>query len=174
MKVLVSAFKPFNSQKINYSAEVLKYIEGVDKCIIDVVYDGCFEELSAKADLEEYGLIIALGEARSRSELTLELQAVNISSCSLADNGGNVKRDEKIDLSAPEVLNTKVKTVKCEGDILFSHDAGKFVCNNLYFHLLRHYPERAIFIHIPDCRENPEKYAECARRINVIIEKLTC
>ena len=30
MKVLVSAFKPFNNSKNNYSEEVLKYIENVD------------------------------------------------------------------------------------------------------------------------------------------------
>ena len=35
MKVLVTAFKPFNNQNINYSIEVLKFITDVDKMIVD-------------------------------------------------------------------------------------------------------------------------------------------
>ena len=41
MKVLISAFKPFNNMPNNYSSEVLNYISGVDKVILDVVYDNC-------------------------------------------------------------------------------------------------------------------------------------
>ena len=46
MKVLVTAFKPFNNQTINYSSEVLKYIENVDKLIVDVIYDECYLEVN--------------------------------------------------------------------------------------------------------------------------------
>ena len=45
MNVLVTSFKPFNDQKINYSQEVLSYIDNVDKLIIDVVYDECYLHL---------------------------------------------------------------------------------------------------------------------------------
>ena len=83
MKVLVTAFKPFNNQKNNYSEEVLKYITNVDKLIIDVVYDESYKDIAKCKNLDDYELIIALGEARSRSELTLETQAINLSSCSL-------------------------------------------------------------------------------------------
>ena len=50
MKVLVTAFKPFNKMPNNYSSEVLKYILGVDKIILDVVYDECFNELKKNCD----------------------------------------------------------------------------------------------------------------------------
>ena len=71
MKVLISAFKPFNKANNNYSYEVLKHINNVDKILIDVVYDECFKELTNHYNLDNYDLIIALGEARSRSVLTL-------------------------------------------------------------------------------------------------------
>ena len=58
MKVLISAFKPFNNMPNNYSSEVLNYISGVDKVILDVVYDKCFEYLKNQFDLDSYDLII--------------------------------------------------------------------------------------------------------------------
>ena len=39
MKVLVSAFTPFNKANNNYSLEVLNYLENVDKIVVDVIYD---------------------------------------------------------------------------------------------------------------------------------------
>ena len=86
MKVLVTAFLPFNKSYNNYSKEVLNYISGVDKVILDVIYDRCYEDLKSQYNLDDYDLIIAMGEARMREVLTLELQAKNISSCSLPDN----------------------------------------------------------------------------------------
>ena len=97
MKVLVTAFKPFNNQKNNYSEEVLKYITNVDKLIIDVVYDESYKDITKCKNLDDYELIIALGEARSRSELTLETQAINLSSCSLKDNKGVLISEEEYD-----------------------------------------------------------------------------
>ena len=96
MKTLVTAFKPFNNKTNNYALEVLNYILGVDKLIIDVVYDECYNEIISQVKIEEYDLIIALGEARMRNELTLELNAKNIADCSLADNLGQLKKNQKI------------------------------------------------------------------------------
>lgn len=172
MNVLVTAFKPFNNQNINYSMEVLKYIEKVDKLEIDVVYDKCYLEINDKVNLDDYDLIVALGEARSRNNLTLELQAKNISSCSLKDNQGVLKTNEVINCSLPDVLKTKVKVDRCKENVDFSFDAGKFVCNNLYFHLLENYNDKAIFIHIPNCNNEEENYKKYAKIINDIIMKL--
>ncbi len=172
MKVLVTAFKPFNNQSINYAGEVLKYIENVDKLIIDVVYDECYLEIKRKGRLEEYQLIVALGEARMRNELTLEVRAKNISSCSLKDNHGILKENEVINSSLPNFLETKVPIERCKGMIKYSYDAGKFVCNNLYFHLLEHHADNAIFIHIPNCHDCEEEYQKYAKQINQIINQI--
>lgn len=171
MKVLISAFKPFNKANNNYSYEVLKKINNVDKALIDVVYDECFVELSNKFNLDSYDLIIALGEARSRMILTLEENAKNISSCSIPDNVGNFKKDEKI-LDNDDVLYTKVDINKVKDLVEFSSDAGKFVCNNLYYHLLNYNPYKTLFIHVPNCLDDENKYIEYAKQIEQIIEKL--
>ena len=171
MKVLISAFKPFNKASNNYSYEVLQRIDNVDKALLDVVYDECYLELANQFDLEKYDLIIALGEARKRSELTLEVNAKNISSCSIPDNNGVLKQDEKI-LDLDDVLYTQLDIDKVKDLVTFSTDAGKYVCNNLYFHLLANYPEKSLFIHVPNCCDLEENYILYANIITKIIDKL--
>ena len=170
MKVLITAFKPFNNEKINHSSEVLKYLQTFDNIILDVIYDECYQELTSKYNLNDYELIISLGEARSRNELTLETQAWNLSSCSLKDNKGNLFKDLVINPDFDETLKTKVNIDCCKELIKFSFDAGKFVCNNLYFHLLMNFPEKAIFIHIPESKQ--EDYTIHAETIIKIINAI--
>ena len=173
MRVLVTAFKPFNKATNNYSIEVLNYINNVEKTIIDVIYDKCFYELEDKYDLNSYDLIIALGEARKRSEVTLEVQAVNKSSCSIPDNNGVYKVDEDIYKDGAPSLQTKVNVKQIKDLIVFSFDCGKYVCNNLYYHLLRNYPEKSLFIHIPNCYDDENICKAVGLKIEEIIKKLT-
>lgn len=172
MKVLVTAFKPFNKMENNYSQEVLKYIKDVDKLVIDVVYDQCYQDIDNSFDLSKYDLIIAMGEARIRKELTLETTAKNLSSCSIADNRGNLKKDEIIVAGGLNELQTQVDLTKLSECVTLSSDAGKFVCNNLYYHLLSKYPDKSLFIHIPECHNTEKEYQKHALTIQKIIEIL--
>lgn len=170
MRVLLTAFKPFNKSLNNYSEEVIKHINNVEKKVLDVVYDQCYEILKSSFDLDTYDLIIALGEARSRSVITLETQAKNIASCSLKDNSGVLKQNEKIILDGKEIIKTEVDITKFENIIEYSNDAGKFVCNNIYYHLLTSHPDKSLFIHIPECYDKVENYISYAKIIEEIIE----
>jgi len=131
-----------------------------------------YNVLNNKYNLNSFDLIVALGEARMRNELTLELQAKNISSCSLADNSGVIKKDQVIDNDFEEFIKTRVLLQGLDELVKFSNDAGKFVCNNLYFHLLANYPDKAIFIHIPNCHDDSEEYIKNAVKITKIINKI--
>ena len=172
-KVLISAFKPFYKSINNYSMEVLEYINTdlVDKRIIDVVYHECFEELK-ESDLDSYELIIALGEARSRKVLTFEKRALNLSSCSIGDNKNNILTNEVIDESCPEYLETTLDLDKLTNYGEVSYDAGKFVCNNMYFHLLKYNHNKTLFIHIPECDNDVELYKRYANYIEQVINIL--
>ena len=171
MKVLVTAFLPFNKANNNFSMEVLNFIDCVDKVILDVLYDESYNKLKSEYDLASYDLIVAMGEARMRSELTLELYAKNIASCSLPDNNQVIKKDEVIIENGPEVLKTGLDINRLEGIVKLSEDAGKFVCNNIYYHLLSDYRNKSLFIHIPNCLDET-MYQEYAHTIMEIIKKL--
>ena len=174
-KVLISGFTPFNKSSNNYSAEVLARIESdifmIDKVIIDVVYDRSFDKLSENG-LAGYDFILSLGEARMRSVLTVECRAKNLSSCSIPDTAGIFKQNELIDPAAPEQL-TSALDLMCISDLAeISDDAGKFVCNNLYFHLLQHAPLKVLFIHEPECNNDESLYKLYADKIVMILERL--
>ena len=174
-KILISAFTPFYKSVNNYSKEVLDYIESssldITKVVIDVVYDECFKELS-NYNLDEFDLIIALGEARSRNVLTMEQQALNISSCSIADNKAILKNEEKIIEEQEEVLITKLNIQNCTKYAEISTYAGKFVCNNLYFHLLNYNANKCLFIHVPECNNDVSLYQKYAIDVINIIKSL--
>ena len=53
-----------------------------------------------------------------------------------------------------------------------SNDAGKFVCNNIYFHLLNNYQDKSLFIHIPECENDIDNYIKYANTINNIINRI--
>ena len=91
----------------------------------------------------------------------------------IPDNNGNIFECEKIIDDEIEVLETKVEYSKVKEYISFSNDAGTFVCNNLYYHLLNEFPEKAIFIHIPNCHNSMEEYIKHSKTISTIIGKLT-
>lgn len=173
MKVLVSAFTCFNNASVNFSSEVIKHINNVDKVIVDVLYDKSYECL-LEYGLDDYDLIVSLGEARSRDCLTLELEAKNISSCSIPDNALVYKKDCVIIEGGDSVLKTKVNVSKLDNIVKFSNDAGKYVCNNLYYHLLYNYPHKSIFIHVPHCHDLEEEYIKYAKIIEKIIEVILC
>ncbi len=174
-KILISAFTPFNNKENNYSQEVVGYIESqkyhIDKVIVDVIYDKCFESL-LKNNLDNYDFIIALGEARMRNVLTVERRAKNISSCSLPDNSGELKKDSIIDSTQPDVLFNGLDLSRLTEYADISDDAGKFVCNNMYFHLLKYNPRKTLFIHIPECENSEDKYRSYANKIVSIIDSL--
>lgn len=171
-KVLVSAFKSFNNATTNYSLEVLKYISNVEKIIVDVLYDECYRNIVKEYDLAQFDLIISLGEARSRKELTLETQAINIASCSIPDNNGVYKKNQVIIQDGKDVIVTNVNLDNIKDIVLLSDNAGKYVCNNLYYHLLYNYPSKSLFIHIPNCNDDIEEYKKYAKVIENIIERL--
>ena len=174
-KVLVSAFLPFNHKGNNYSAEVLEHLSSdaveIEKIIVDVIYDRCFDSVSERG-LDNYDYIIALGEARMRDSLTVEKRARNVSSCSLPDNSGDIRNEQVIDISVGEYIESKMDFDKFTRFADISYDAGKFVCNNLYFHLLKYDDARTLFIHVPECNNDTERYIEIADRIRGIIEAL--
>lgn len=170
MKVLLTAFKPFNNETSNFSIDVLNKINNPDKIILDVVYNKCYEDLTSEFNLDEFDFIIALGEARNRKEIMVELTAKNICNAKIEDNNKNLLINTPIKENEIDQLHTKVDTNKFKDLISFSNDAGTFVCNNLYYHLLYNYPTKSLFIHIP--YSNNDDLIKHALKIEQIIKLL--
>ena len=84
-------------------------------------------------------------------------------------NSNVIKKDCKIIENGVDQIQTKVNLKGIESLVTLSTNPGKFVCNNLYYHLLTNYLDKAIFIHVPDGNE----YENLAKVINNIINHIS-
>jgi len=145
-KIILTCFTPFGGRDINISHQVVKD-SNYPFFILDVKWKEALEELKEVLKQEPDYLILT-GEALSYSQLTLEQEAHNIASGK--DNSGIFKDNVKI---AESGENTYFTTVDCSfSDIHQGHDAGKYLCNYVYYNALmltEGKKTKVIFVHFP-------------------------
>lgn len=167
MKVLLTAFEPFDERSVNSSMILLENLEleGVllTKVILPVTYDT--EKLEAlMSEYQAYDLILHLGEAANRKKVSLEAIAINKQGATIQDNLGVMKQDEEIIEGAPLAYETtiplkKIVTRVSNPHLDISYHAGTYICNLTYYHSLHylnshHLNQLCLFIHYPLFGEN--------------------
>jgi pyroglutamyl-peptidase len=169
-KILITYFEPFGGEGFNASAAVAEAmpenIGGVpaEKLVLPVEFGRGAETALACAAKTGASLIVCLGEARGRKAVTPELVAINLNHASIPDNAGKKPQDEPIDKCGAAAYFTRfparklAEKISAEGVAsMLSYSAGAYVCNDLYYRLLRELEGsdvRAVFIHVP--REDGE------------------
>lgn len=84
MKVLVTAFDPFAGEKVNPALQAVQRlpdtIEGhvIDKLEIPTVFYQSIEVVREKLAETEYDIVLAIGQAGGRYEITPERVAINV------------------------------------------------------------------------------------------------
>ena len=165
--ILISGFRPFKNLSYNPSEDLVNEIniKGIEKIILPVKYGLSFESLKKKIEQVKPNKVVMFGLAQSRQKISQEKYAHNLSHCSLADNAGVKKTDHIIIANQTQKLQTSIKFYEGENWEI-SEDAGKYVCNDLYFRTLDYSQNRSIeciFIHIPlkaqfDLKSEVENY----------------
>ena len=109
MKVLLTGFDPFGGEKINPAQEaVMRVSENINgaeviKLIIPTVYEKSLNVIE-KAILENRpDVVISIGQAGGRFEITPERVAININDFRIKDNEGNQPVDEVIKIGRAHV-----------------------------------------------------------------------
>lgn len=167
-KVLVTGFDPFGSDKINPALEAVKQLEGMvidDVEILTQEVPTVFHE-SIKVVIEaiekhQPDVVICIGQAGGRTQVTPERVAINIDDARIPDNRKNQPIDEPIYEDGPAAywtslpIKSMVHHMKKAGvPAAVSNTAGTFVCNHLFYGLM-HYLQKSAphvrggFIHIP-------------------------
>lgn len=168
-RILVTGFEPFDGESINPSWEAASRLDGwqcadhvvVARCL-PCVFGAVREELTRALATLNPEIVIAIGLAGGRTDVSLERIAINISDARIRDNSGVQPVDEPVVADGPPAYFTTlpVKTIlqrlRSAGlPAQVSNTAGTFVCNHA-FYVLQHlaataYPavRRAGFIHIP-------------------------
>jgi pyroglutamyl-peptidase len=167
--VLLSGFEPFGGEPINPSAEVARHLHGwrsaggaqVTGCVLPTEFGRAIDMLAQATARTQPTLVIALGQAASRGEISVERVAINIDDARIADNAGRQPIDEPVVTGGPaayfSTLPIKAIVAALQGAGIaagVSQSAGTFVCNHLYYglaHLIAtRWPDvRGGFIHLP-------------------------
>jgi pyroglutamyl-peptidase len=184
--VLLTGFEPFDGQEINPSGEIAREINEatiarrkVVGALLPCVFGSALKELKHQIKLHNPALVICLGQAGGRAEITPERVAINVDDARIADNAGQQPVDRPVVKDGPAAYfsTLPVKAIVAE---LRKHDipaavsqtAGTFVCNHVFYGLMHelasHRPEvRGGFIHVPFV---PEQTAD---QPSLPFEKLT-
>lgn len=164
--VLITGFEPFDGERINPSWEAVSQLHdrliGNAKVIalqLPCVFGASLEVLYSAIEKVKPDIVIAVGQAGGRSEISVERVAINIDDARIPDNVGKQPIDEPIvEQGAAAYFSTlPIKSMVAgirEAGIpaSVSQTAGTFVCNHVMYGLLHHLRRRKTrsgFIHIP-------------------------
>ena len=160
-KVLLTGFEPFGKASQNPSAEIVQAISGdnIVTAVLPVTYAQSAKLLLALIDQHEPDVVICLGQAEGRHEITLERVAINLDDARLADNEGVLRTDSEIVVGGPNAyfstlpvkgIMSAIKSVGVPATVSLS--AGAFLCNHLFYitqHKLAGTNVRSGFVHVP-------------------------
>ena len=160
-KVLLTGFEPFGTATSNPSGEIVKQISGdnIVTAILPVAYAGSAERLLALIAEHNPDVVVCLGQAEGRTQITPEKVAINLDDARLADNEGVLRNDVKILDNGPDAYFTTlpikemVDTAKAVGvPASVSLSAGAFLCNHVFYVAQNNFAGtkvRSGFIHVP-------------------------
>ena len=170
MKILVTGFDPFGGEKINPALETIKRLPDtilgaqIIKLEIPTVVGKSLAKIKEAVEKENPDVVLSIGQAGGRSEITVERIGINIDDCRIPDNEGNQPIDEPVVTGGPaayfvtipiKAIVEKIKAHNIPASI--SNTAGTFICNHVCYgvaHLAAQRtaagkPMKSGFIHIP-------------------------
>jgi pyroglutamyl-peptidase len=165
--VLLTGFEAFGGEKINPSGEIARALDGrvlqqrrVTGAVLPCVFGAAKVELRRLVRALRPELVICLGQAGGRAQVTPERVAINIDDAAIPDNAGARPVDRRIEARGPAAYwsTLPIKAIvaalrRRKIPAAVSQTAGTFVCNHVFYelmHLLRsRRGTRGGFIHVP-------------------------
>lgn len=172
MKILLTGFEPFGGETTNPAQQLALALDGethngaeIVSAILPVARFTAIDQMRDLLDMHDPQLVVALGLAAGRADITPEKVAINFDDFRIADNQGHQPKGEPIDADGPAAyfstlpINLMVKEMGHLVPASVSFSAGTFVCNHLMYGLMhacaKHRPNvRAGFVHVPQATEN--------------------
>jgi pyroglutamyl-peptidase len=161
MMILLTGFEPFGKATLNPSGEIVKQISGenIVTAILPVAYAQSAERLLQLIAEHNPDVVVCLGQAEGRTQITPERIAINLDDARLADNQGVMRNDLSIVLDGPVAYESTLpikEIVKAINDAgvpaAVSLSAGAFLCNHVFYVAQDHFKGtkvRSGFVHVP-------------------------
>jgi pyroglutamyl-peptidase len=166
MKLLLTAFDPFGGDKVNPALEAVKLVPekigdvDVVKLEIPTVFRKSIDKVLEAMHKEKPDVVLCIGQAGGRFEITPERVAINVDDARIKDNEGNqpigkiFKDGENAYFSSLPIKAIVQKIREAGLPSAVSNTAGTFVCNHIMYGVLYHIAKsfpgmRGGFIHVP-------------------------
>ncbi len=166
--VLITGIEPFESDPTNPSWDIARALDGerigeatVVARQLPCVFGLANRELVEAIEATRPSLVLALGLASGRGEISVERVAINVIDARIPDNAGNQPVDVPVVADGPAAyfstlpIKAIVHALRAAGvPAAVSQSAGTYNCNHLFYGLMHHIATRAPqvrggFIHVP-------------------------
>lgn len=176
-KALVTGFDPFGGEPVNPSQQISQALDGqiiaghrIVGAILPTEFGASLPALEKLLRKHRPTLVLALGQAGGRAGISLERVALNLIDARIPDNAGLQPVDMAVVENAPNAYFSTLPikamlTALCEAGIpaALSQTAGTFVCNQVFFGLMRLLARRrgtrGGFVHVPYLPEQAARHA---------------
>lgn len=165
--ILLTGFVPFGGESHNPSWEAVSLLDGdviaghrIQARRLPVEFHASLEVLRESIDALAPVLVLCVGQAGGRAQLSIERVAINVDDARIPDNAGQSPVDEAIAADGPaayfatlpiKAILAELRSAGIPAEI--SQTAGTYVCNHVFYglmHALKSRPGvRGGFIHIP-------------------------
>ena len=175
MKLLLTGFDPFGGEQTNPALEAVMRVRDqigtiqIIKREVPTVFEKSVEVVKEMIKEEEPDMVICVGQAGGRCDMTVERVAINYMDARIPDNEGNKPEDQPVIKDGENAyfstlpIKRMVTAMKEAGiPASVSNSAGTFVCNQLLYGVLHWIqkeglPTKACFIHVPYLPEQVAK-----------------
>ncbi|HSB69264.1 MAG TPA: pyroglutamyl-peptidase I [Candidatus Methylomirabilis sp.] len=182
MTTLVTGFEPFGGSRTNSSELVVTAMgamgePGVITAILPTSYRRAEARIGDLLHAHRPNTVLLLGLCDGAARIRLEQVALNLDDSDAPDNDGEVRLRQRIVEGAPVgywnslQLNRMADAARDLGeDVVFSHDAGGYVCNHVFFTAAQvvatEFPgTRCGFVHLPAVQGSGERLT---RLLNIV------
>ena len=166
-RILLTGFDPFGGETVNPSWEAVRALHGrrvgghqIVARQLPTEFATSLRVLQAAMRELKPAIMLGVGQAGGRTQLSLERVAINLQDARIPDNTGAQPIDEPVIAGGPAAyfstlpLKTMLAALQDAGlPAVISHSAGTYVCNHIAYAMLHFAAKRrgvrAGFIHIP-------------------------
>ncbi len=175
MTILLTGFEPFAGESMNPSWQVARAFhdqrfgtQQVHALELPCVFQESLSVIDQAITALAPTIVISLGQAEGRSDISFERFAVNLDHARIPDNKGGQPQEKEIVAGAPTAYGTTLPIQRLAARLTaagipasLSLSAGTFVCNHVFYHLQHRFkatPVRSGFIHLPVLPEQASRW----------------
>jgi pyroglutamyl-peptidase len=168
--ILLTGFEPFGGEAVNPSWEIARALDGwhcegrvVRTALLPCAFGDALQRLDDALAAWQPELVLCLGQAGGRTEISIERAALNVDDARIPDNLGRQPIDAAVVAGGPAAyfstlpIKAGARDLRAAGiAAAVSNTAGTFVCNHVFYalmHRLATLPAlartRGGFVHVP-------------------------